>query len=192
MPTSEIGNSEGGFTSLLRSAENGFMSLWRSAENGFTSLWRSAENGFMSLWRSAENGFTLIEMMVVITIIGLMSAVVIFNLPDPRGRAVDEAEQFAARMLAVRDEAILTARETRVRVTKDGYGFDARRRGRWEAISGKPMTTAHWKPGTTSNATSIVFDPTGQASDAATVTIARDAVTIGVNVSIDGSIRVGR
>ncbi|MFM9852389.1 MAG: GspH/FimT family pseudopilin [Sphingomonadaceae bacterium] len=140
---------------------------------------------------SSETGFTLIELMVVITIIGLMSAVIIFNLPDPRGRVVDEAEQFAARVLAVRDEAILSARETRVRVTKSGYGFDARRRGRWEAIREKPLASAQWKPGTGSSATDIVFDPTGQASDSATVTIVRDATSVGVTIGLDGSIRVG-
>jgi general secretion pathway protein H len=156
------------------------------------SLPRSAQQGFMSLPRSAQQGFTLIELMVVITIIGLMSAAVVFNLPDPRGRVVDEAEQFAARVLSVRDEAILTAREMRVRVNKEGYGFDARRRGRWEAVSDKPLGPAQWKPGTGATAANVVFDPTGQASDAATITIARDAVSVGVIIGVDGSISVGR
>ena len=70
-----------------------------------TSATGNNESGFTFLRRSAESGFTLIELMVVMTIIGLTSAVVIFAIPDPRGRVIDEAERFAARTLAARDDA---------------------------------------------------------------------------------------
>jgi general secretion pathway protein H len=160
------------------------------AEHGFTSLRRSAELGFTSLRRSAELGFTLIELMVVIAIIGLMSAAVIFNLPDPRGNLVDEAERFAARVVAARDEAVITARETRVRVTQTGYAFDKRRRGEWTVIDGKPLLPSNWAEGTQASAAEIIFDPTGLASETQRVLISRDGARVAVDFGMDGTIRV--
>ena len=71
-------------------------------------------------------GFTLIELMVVITIIGLASAAVVLALPDPRGRLADEAAHFAARASAARDLAVIDARPISVWVSAGGYGFDER------------------------------------------------------------------
>ena len=166
------------------------MSFRRSAERGFMSLKRSAEHGFKSFRRSAENGFTLIELMVVIAIIGLMSAAVIFNIPDPRGNLVDEAERFAARVVAARDEAVITARETRVRITPTGYAFDKRRRGEWTPIEGKPLLPANWGEGTQANAAEIIFDSTGLVSDTQRILISRDGSRIAIDFGTDGSIRV--
>jgi general secretion pathway protein H len=138
----------------------------------------------------AEHGFTLIELMVVIAIIGLMSAAVIFNLPDPRGNLVDEAERFAARAVAARDEAVITARETRVRVTPMGYAFEKRRRGAWSAIEGKPLRPANWDEGTQANSADIIFDTTGLTNDASRIVLSRGDVRVAIDVGVDGSIRV--
>ena len=45
---------------------------------------------------AAEGGFTLVELMVVLTVIGLASAAAVLAMPDPRGRLVDEGARFAA------------------------------------------------------------------------------------------------
>ena len=45
-----------------------------------------------------EAGFTLVELMVVVTIIGLASAVAVLVMPDPRGRVLDEATRFALQL----------------------------------------------------------------------------------------------
>jgi general secretion pathway protein H len=137
-----------------------------------------------------EKGFTLLELMIVIAIIGLMSAAVIFNLPDPRGNLVDEAERFAARAVAARDEAVITARETRVRITPTGYAFEKRRRGEWSAIEDKPLRPANWDEGTQASVAEIIFDSAGLTSETQRVVLSRDGARVAVDLSVDGSIRV--
>jgi general secretion pathway protein H len=44
-----------------------------------------------------QSGFTLVELLIVLTIVGLMSAAVVIAMPDQRGSLVSEAERFAAR-----------------------------------------------------------------------------------------------
>ena len=145
---------------------------------------------------SNQSGFTLIEMMVVITIIALASAVVVFAIPDPRGRVIDEAEHFAARTLAARDDAIVQSRDTRIVITTQGYGVERRRRGAWAAVSEKPFRNVRWAQGTgvligASGRQAITFDATGAPSSPATVTLVRDDAQATVTVSGNGVIRVG-
>jgi type II secretion system protein H len=145
---------------------------------------------------NAEKGFTLIELMVVVTIIALTSAVVIFAIPDSRGRVIDEAERFAARTLAARDDAIVQSRDTRVLITATGYGVERRRRGAWEVATDKPFKAATWSEGTgvligESGREAITFDATGAPSSPATVTLVRDDARATVTVSGNGVIRVG-
>ncbi len=185
MPTSATGNNSKGFA-LLR----GY------AEHGFTPLRRYAEHGFTPLRRYAEHGFTLIELMVVITIIALASAVVVFAIPDPRGRVIDEAEHFAARTLAARDDAIVQGRDTRVRITATGYGVERRRRGAWAVVSDKSFGSVAWQPGTTvqlgtSALAAITFDATGAPLTPATVVLTRDDARASVTITGNGAIRVG-
>jgi type II secretion system protein H len=145
---------------------------------------------------SNDQGFTLIEMMVVMVIIGLASAAVVFAIPDPRGRVIDEAEHFAARALAARDEAIVQSRDTRVVLTASGYSVERRRRGAWTAMTERPFKPVQWANGTgaligASGREAITFDATGAPSSPATVTLVRDDARATVTVSGNGVIRVG-
>ena len=145
---------------------------------------------------SRESGFTLIELMVVVTIIALASAVVVFAIPDPRGGVIDEAERFAARTLAARDDAIVQSRDVRVAITASGYSVERRRRGQWQAMTEKPFGPMVWAPGTgveigASGREAITFDATGAPASPATVTLVRDNARATVTISGNGVIRVG-
>lgn len=143
-----------------------------------------------------DQGFTLIELMIVMTIIALASAVVVFAVPDPRGRVIDEAERFAARVHAARDDAVVQARDVRVSVTARGYRVERRRRGVWEALNERPFKPVEWASETsaivgTSGQQAITFDSTGTPASPAAVTIVRDTAQVTVTVAGNGDVRVG-
>lgn len=143
-----------------------------------------------------ESGFTLIELMIVTAIIGVASAAVILVMPDPRGTLVAEAESFAARAHAARDDAIIQSRDISVWVTRDGYGVERRRRGQWQPVTERPFAPVRWKDGTAalvgaSGRERAVFDTTGAVSAPVTVTLIRDAARATVVIAGDGAIRVG-
>lgn len=144
-------------------------------------------------WRpSAERGFTLIELLVALTILGLMSAIVVFAIPDPRGRLVDEAERFAARTVAARDAAIVSARPTRLAVDAGGYRFAQRRGGDWQDIAEKPLARARWAAGTKASPAEVEFDPTGLAEPAIRIMLQRGDERVAVAIGADGAVHVGK
>ncbi|RDE05152.1 GspH/FimT family pseudopilin [Sphingomonas aracearum] len=144
--------------------------------------------------RVPERGFTLVELMIVITIIGLASAAVALSLPDPRGRLDEEAERFAARTRVARDFAIINARPASVWVTAGGYGFEQRRGGAWSAAADGPLQVTQWGQGTrpllATQRERIVFDPTGLADHGFDLQLVRDDANRTVRIGADGSVRL--
>jgi general secretion pathway protein H len=188
MPISAAGNNP--------SSNEGFTLMRRSAEHGFEPARRSAEHGFTPARRSAEHGFTLVELMIVIVLIGLASAAVVWAMPDPRGRLVDEAERFAGRAKAAHDLAIAGARPVSLWVSAAGYGFDERRGGAWVAIGDKPLRVSQWGQGTRAQVGGgrerVIFDPTGLVDHPMAVRIERDNASTAIVIAGDGDVKVGR
>ncbi|SFP74342.1 GspH/FimT family pseudopilin [Sphingomonas rubra] len=145
--------------------------------------------------KARQGGFTLIELMVVVTIIGLASAVAVLAIPDPRGRVLDEGLRFAARARAARDAAIVEARPVSFWVTSGGYGFDRRIAGHWSPVADKPLRVERWNEGTRATLPDpfgrvrVTFDPTGAADRGVDVTLVRDDARALVRVGADGEVR---
>jgi general secretion pathway protein H len=142
-----------------------------------------------------NSGFTLVELMVVLAILGLMSAAVVLAIPDPRGSLRGEAERFAARARAASERAIMDARPVAIRITAAGYGFDRRERGGWQPLAASPFGEYRWTEGTTAGlspggAARIAFDSTGMA-EPAQLLLQRDEERIVVEIGQGGDVRVG-
>ena len=145
---------------------------------------------------NAQRGFTLVELMVVMTIIGLASAIAVMAMPDPRGRVADEAARFALRVRGAHDSAIVEAKPVSVWVTQEGYGFDRRLQGSWVPIGEKPLRVERWAEGTraglgdASGRVRVTFDETGLADRPALVTLIRNGARADVQIDADGTVRV--
>jgi general secretion pathway protein H len=142
-----------------------------------------------------NKGFTLVELMVVLAILGLMSAAVVLAIPDPRGSLRSEAERFAARARAAGERAVMDARPVAIRITAVGYGFDRRGREGWRPIAQPPFGEYPWTEGTTAglgpdSVARIAFDSTGIA-DPAEISIQRGDERVVVQITQSGDVRVG-
>ena len=141
----------------------------------------------------AEAGFTLVELMVVIVIVGLMSAVAVMSAPGRRTLAA-EADQFAARLTRAQEEAVLTNRPVGVQVTGQGYSFLTRTGATWAVLDDGPFEGHDWSEGVVaavqdSDKGLINFDPTGVA-EPLTVTLSRDVQHMRVSIDAAGNVRV--
>ena len=141
-----------------------------------------------------QSGFTLLELMVVLVIIGLASAVVVLAVPDSRGDVAQEAERFAARALAVRDDAILQGRAMSIRIDGRGNAVERRIRGRWEPAGDRVFRLVVWAQGTgiVASDTRVTFDSTGMVAEPMTIELARNGMTARVAIPGDGAARVVR
>jgi general secretion pathway protein H len=143
--------------------------------------------------RRREAGFTLTELMVVLTIIGLLATVVVMTMTDGRPSGAQEAERFAARLVKARDEALMTNRTVEVAVSSRGYAFRVGGPQGWTPLEEGPFREVAWSPDTRLLATDAVeqvaFDPTGVATPADYV-IMRGARSSRVTVDTAGNVRV--
>lgn len=157
-----------------------------------------------------RNGFSLVEVLVVLLVMGLLASVAVMTLPGDERRLRDEAERFAARVLAARDEAIVGATPVSLVVGSAGYYFERRVEGRWQPIAEGRLDQTGWTEGTvvgdlgaaTGTGTStqqsaveggrsrIVFDTLGLASGDATVRMTRGARALTVRIARDGRVSI--
>lgn len=142
------------------------------------------------------NGFTLVELLVVLTIVGLLSAAVVVALPEGKGAALVDAERFAARAKHAQDVAILDSRPISVRVDAAGYGFERRQGTDWAAAGTESLARTEWSEGVTpvlanGEPVRIGFDPTG-AADPWRLMLRDGEGQAVVEVGEDGGIHVAR
>jgi general secretion pathway protein H len=143
-----------------------------------------------------RSGFTLVELLIVLTILGIMSAAVILALPDSRGSLGAEAERFAARAAAAQERAVMDARAVAIRVTGTGYGFDRRIKGEWEALNAEPFVDRVWGEGVSASTgpqggQRIIFDSTG-AAEPFSLALMREYERVTIEIGPDGSVNVVR
>lgn len=72
-----------------------------------------------------HHGFTLIEIMVVVTIIGIMTGIIAINVitQDPQKELNQEAMRFLALIELAQEEALFSQQEIGVVITEEGYQF---------------------------------------------------------------------
>jgi general secretion pathway protein H len=140
-----------------------------------------------------ERGFTLVEMMAVLAILALSTAAVLLVVPTGRGSALKSAEKLAARIVLVRDEAVIAARPMAVAVDAGGYRFEEWRGGEWLAASGKIMAPIALDKGlSASPAGRVSFDATGAADRGMTITIMQNDERASVQINANGQVKIAR
>jgi general secretion pathway protein H len=140
-------------------------------------------------------GFTLVELMVVLMIIGLMASVVVFSFPSGTGALEEDAQRFAARTAALRDNAILQSRPMAVQVTPSGYSFLERRKGSWSVIEDKPFVSTNWSSGVRADAGDsgsmlISFESTGLPNDQAELVLQGDTQSRRILIAPMGDVKL--
>ncbi len=154
---------------------------------------------------SHEGGFSLIELLVVVFVMGLLAGAVVLSLPGDSRVLRDEAERFAARTAAARDEAITGARPVALVVGTAGYYFEARTDRSWQPLDPSRFGVVSWKDGTSASVAGVsgegatpgaaerqrlVFDPVGLASSEGRIALRRGSGTQLVRIARDGSVRL--
>ncbi len=142
-----------------------------------------------------EAGFTLVELMVVLVIFGLMASVVILSFPDGNSELDQDANRFAARTAALRDNAILQSRPMAVQVTASGYSFMQRSKGTWNVLEDKPFQSTDWSEGVVAilgngAVVRISFESTGLPSDQVEIVLKHKKLSRRIGVDPMGEIKL--
>lgn len=141
-----------------------------------------------------RGGFTLVELLLVLTIISLSATAVVLSLPEQRPSLTREAERFAARLSRAQDAAIIENRPIAVTVDRSGYEFQRRIAGNWSPLAIEPFRRTAWDEDTriqlpSDDGVRLVFEPTGYA-DPMQVALRRAGESRIVRIGETGSVEV--
>lgn len=142
-----------------------------------------------------QDGFSLVELMVALGIMGLLASVVILSLPGKESALRGESGRLAARIAAIRDQAIVTAQPTAVWISPSGYGFEQRRAGGWQAAGGKGFAPHNWPAGTAATIDNrqvpvrIVFDTMGTTATPVEISLTAAEAAAVLRIAASGEVR---
>jgi general secretion pathway protein H len=140
-------------------------------------------------------GFSLVELLVALGIMGLLASVVILSLPGDEAALRGESSRLAARIAAIRDQAIITARPTAVWISPSGYGFEERRGKDWQAANDRRFAARNWPDGTgvvangRAEPVRIVFDPVGTTASPVDIALSAQGARVALHIAASGEVR---
>lgn len=161
--------------------------------------------------RASSNGFSLVELMVALFVMGLLAGAAVLALPGDDRALRHEAERFAVRASAARDEAITAGVPVALVVGARGYGFERRAENGWAPLADARFADVQWAGGTRaslggaslsapgddavlqragSGARRLLFDEMGLAAGDIAVSLTRGKAVATVRITRDGKVSV--
>lgn len=143
------------------------------------------------------HGFTLVELMIVVALMGILSAIAVPNIMGqmPRYRLNGAARQVMSDLLSARMEAVSQNNEFRIlfldskryTILNDADNDGSSDAG--ETTETKDLSTDYSDVSIAAN-NDPVFQPRGTASNLATITLTNSAGTRNISISSTGRVKI--
>jgi type II secretion system protein H len=100
--------------------------------------------------QSTQPGFTLIEVLIVLVIIAIMSAVVVLNVNTSNYSGfIAEANKIASTLEIIADEAVYTNSVIACDVKANGFSCQSYKNGDWQVLNMSKLVSWQWPRGIT-------------------------------------------